>query len=334
MYNDFYGFSDKPFDVTTNPHFLFLTERHKEALASLLYGIQERRGIMVLLGEVGTGKTTLLKAAVKRLEDSVKIAFLFNTACNYEELMEMVLDAFGIYNPHVSLSSVGKFNKLKKYVEFMAKKGVNHAVIIDEAQNLDYESLENWRLLSNLENEQGKLIQIVLSGQPELEIKLKDHRMRQLDQRVSIRQYIGPLGKKETFEYIEHRFSLVGSRNLFDEKSLKIIRKYSQGIPRKINSICDNALLIGYATESEEINASITREAVKDLTGSVHNRKSFRETNGCNSGFSRTFRLGDTKIQSFARGVGIRDNLKYVFGLFLIACVIGALGYYFLKSMF
>ena len=272
MYRQFYGFSDKPFDVTANPRFLYLTHGHREALASLIYGIQERRGIMVLIGEVGTGKTTLLKAAVNKLKKNAKVAFVFNPTCDYDDLMETVLDAFGLWNYNVALSRLGKFKKLKQYVEFMAKRGANPVVIIDEAQNLDFQSLENWRLLSNLEYDDKKLIQIVFAGQPELESKLRDHRIRQLDQRVSVRQYIGALSKKETFEYIEHRFGIVGSTNLFDRKSLNIIWKYSRGIPRKINVICDNALLIGFAKESDTITKDITREAFRDLTKSPYRR--------------------------------------------------------------
>ena len=210
MYNEFYGFSERPFNVTTDPRFLFLTKETKEALSSILYGIHERRGIMVLFGEVGTGKTTLLKAAVKKLKNTVRIAFVFNTAGGHDSIMEMVLDAFGLVEEGERLSKASMFKRLKQYAESQTKAGRKPVVIIDEAQNLDFESLENWRLLSNLETEKGKMIQLVFAGQPELERKLKDHRMRQLDQRVSLRQYIIPLNKKQTIQYIDYRLKKVG----------------------------------------------------------------------------------------------------------------------------
>ncbi len=332
MYNQFYGFSEKPFDVTSNPRFLYMTSGHKEALASLLYGIQEKRGILVLIGEVGTGKTTLLKAAINDLENSVKIAFVLNPIFDYDDLLETVLDAFDLWNSQVELSRLGKFKKLKQYVEFMARQGVNPVVIIDEAQNLDFQSLEDWRLLSNLENDDGKLIQIVLAGQPELENKLRDHRMRQLDQRISVRQYIGALSKKETFEYIEHRLGIVGSGNLFDRKSLDIIWKYSQGIPRKINVICDNALLIGFANDSETITNKITREAFQDLSNSPYAGSRGRK------GRMDKGRSGFVSGQYFEglailwKWTGDRRTVMLAIAAFVVASILGMLGF-FLKDI-
>ncbi len=269
MYIEFYNFSEKPFDITSNPRFLFFTPVYKEVLASLIYGIQERRGILAIFGEVGTGKTTLLKAAVEHLKDTTHFAFIFNTDADFSEQLELVAEEFELMSPLVNISTSRRINKLKKYAEFKAEKKENVVIIIDEAQNLDYEVFESWRLLSNLESEAGKLIQIVFSGQPELEKKLKEYRLRQLDQRISHRQYIKTLNMEETFNYVKHRLKIAGgAENIFNDNSLKLVWYYSQGVPRKINILCDNVLLIGFALGKKKITEEITREAIEDLTRS------------------------------------------------------------------
>lgn len=268
MYNEFYNFSEKPFDITSNPKFIFFTPVYKEVLASIIYGIQERRGILAIFGEVGTGKTTLLKAAVEHLKDTTHSAFIFNTNADFSEQMESVAEEFKLISPLVSISTSKLINKLKKFAEFKTKKKENVVIVIDEAQNLNYEALESWRLLSNLENEAGKLIQIVFSGQPEFEKKLKEHRLRQLDQRISHKQYIKLLNREETFEYVKHRLKIAGGDNVFDDKSLELVWHYSGGVPRKINILCDNILLIGYALKKQQITEEISREAIEDLTKS------------------------------------------------------------------
>ena len=266
MYTQFYGLSEKPFDVTSNPKFLFLPPSHREALASLVYGIQERRGIMVIVGEVGTGKTTLLRAAMAHLEETTRFAFIFYTNTDFSEQLKMLADELKISSPAMRVSEAKLFGRLKEFAEFQAKKHHNVAILIDEAQNLDFQTLENYRLLSNIESRVGKLVQIVLSGQPELETKLKDHRLRQLVQRISLRRYLAPLTREETLEYIAHRLKIAGGEDLFEENCLDLIWEYSGGIPRKINMICDNALLIGYGLEQRKITPEIIREAQEDLT--------------------------------------------------------------------
>ena len=268
MYTNFYSLSEKPFDVTSNPRFLYLPPSHREALASLVYGIQERRGMLVLVGEVGTGKTTLLRAAMEQLEETTRFAFIFYTNMDFFEQLKMVAEELKISSPAMRPSEAQLFTRLKEFAGFQAKKGQNVAILIDEAQNLDHQTLENYRLLSNIESKAGKLVQIVFSGQPELETKLKDHRLRQLAQRINLRRYLVPLTREETFDYIAHRLKIAGGEGLFKDGGLELVWDYSGGIPRKINMICDNALLIGYGLEQKEITAEIIQEAHDDLTRS------------------------------------------------------------------
>ena len=268
MYTHFYRLTEKPFDVTSNPRFLYLPPSHREALASLVYGIQERRGVLVLVGEVGTGKTTLLRAAMEQLEETTRFAFIFYTNTDFSEQLKMVAEELKISSPAMRVSEAKLFNRLKEFAEFQAKKGQNVAILVDEAQNLDYKTLENYRLLSNIESRAGKLVQIVFSGQPELEKKLNDHRLRQLAQRINLRRYLAPLDEKETLEYVNHRLKIAGGEGLFSDACLELVWKYSGGIPRKINMICDNALLIGYGLEKRKITPEIIQEVHSDLTWS------------------------------------------------------------------
>jgi general secretion pathway protein A len=336
MYIDFYGLSQKPFDVTCNPRFLYLTLEHKETLASLLYGIQERRGIMALIGEVGTGKTTMLRAAIENLGPSVKIAFVFNTTDDFENLLEMVLDDLGILDDPSTLSKSGKLIKLRKYAEFEAKRGCSVVIIIDEAQNSSFECLENWRLLSNLETEHGKLIQIVLSGQPELERKLKDYRLRQLDQRIGVKRYIGPLDKKDTFNYVKYRLKVVGGKNVFDENSLELIWRFSAGIPRKINIVCDNALLIGYAVQSKRITKEIVGEAIDDVSKSPYATVSEENREFDWMGFRMDSAEEEDEDEDYPTGRIREPGRRYpiVFAVILIACIIGVFGFFLMEPMF
>ena len=254
MYTPFFGFSEKPFDITPDPKFLYLSTKHRETLAALLYGIRERRGFIAIMGEVGTGKTTLINTVLSRLDQKTKVAYLFNTDVIFEQLLIMALLEFNLVRPEESLTKVQALTRLNEFAIGQLSDGGNVVLIVDEAQNLDQRCMENLRLLSNLETKKRKLIQIVLSGQPELEIKLKKPELRQLEQRISLKRYTTPLTENETCEYIRHRLNIANYEQpiLFDRKAQKIIWKYSRGVPRKINIICDNALLIGYAKEKEK----------------------------------------------------------------------------------
>jgi general secretion pathway protein A len=267
MYSSFYGFSEKPFEVTPDPKYFYSTPSHREMLASLLYGIKERRGFICFTGEVGTGKTMLISAALDRLDENTKVAYITNTALNFMQLLLVTLEELGIVEPGNRISKLKAIRLLNDFTVRQLVKGGNVVLIIDEAHNLDADSMENLRLLSNLETRKHKLIQIVLSGQPELDAKLGRPELRQLAQRISVRRTIQPLTEKETDSYIQHRLNVSGytGADLFRNKARKMIFEYSWGIPRRINILCDNALLIGYALKKREIDSDCVTEAAHDL---------------------------------------------------------------------
>jgi len=267
MYSSYFGFSDKPFEVTPDPKYLYASPSHKEMLASLVYGIRERRGFICLTGEVGTGKTMLINAALDRLDERTKVAYIGNTALTFGQLLSVTLEELGILEEGKQISKVKSIRLLNKFTLDQLSAGGNVVMIIDEAQNLAPDSMENLRLLSNLETRKHKLIQIVLAGQPELEKKLDRPELRQLTQRISVRRVIKPLSEEETFAYIQHRLTVAGCREseLFNIQAQKMIYEYTGGIPRKINILCDNALLIGYALKKRTIDADCVSEAANDL---------------------------------------------------------------------
>lgn len=267
MYTQYYQFTQKPFGVTPDPKFLYMSGDHQESLASIIYGIRERKGFIAVIGEVGTGKTTLLNAAIEELNKQIKYVFIFNTDVNFNELLMTILIELGLAKADQNLPKYTALGLLNQYATEEFAAGGNIAVFIDEAQNLDSRTMENLRLLSNLETTKYKLIQIVLAGQPELALKLRERELRQLAQRINLRRYINPLSKKDTFHYIRHHLRVAGytGEKLFTDASLKKIWKYSKGVPRKINLLCDNALLLGYGLGKREISISIVKEAIRDL---------------------------------------------------------------------
>jgi type II secretory pathway predicted ATPase ExeA len=281
MYERYYQLDRRPFDVTPSPRCLYLSKSHKEALAALIYGVTERRGFIALIGEVGTGKTTLINAALERLSENVRTAFIFNTDVSFNEILNMALVEFGLSDGEEHLSKVTALNRLNKYATKQFSEGANVVLIIDEAQNLDFQTMENLRLLSNLETSKYKLVQIVLSGQPELDEILRTHELRQLAQRINLRRYLLPLSEPETYEYIQQHLEEAGRKDgkLFDKRTLRLIWRYSRGVPRKINMLCDNALLIGYGLDKKKITESVVREAIKDFNASPYdeNAVSFAE---------------------------------------------------------
>lgn len=265
MYNQFYSFSENPFNLTPDPKFLYLSPSHREALASMIYGINERKGFISITGEVGTGKTTLIYSLLDNLSDKVKPIFIFHTTVTFEEFLANILIEL-----NVPISNEDKTSLLHKLNEFLSKKMSQQetlAVIIDEAQNLPRESLEEFRMLSNIETSKQKLLQILLIGQPELEAKLNLGNLRQLKQRIAIRRHIRPLNLKESKEYINHRLNVVGSSSskVFSSDATSLITNYAGGIPRTINILCDNALLIGYGLSQKKINGTIIKEVIENL---------------------------------------------------------------------
>jgi general secretion pathway protein A len=267
MYCKYYGFSEEPFEITPDPNFLYMSPGHEEVLTSIIYGIQSRRGIMAVVGEVGTGKTTLLNTALEWLSEKTKVAYVINFDVDFDDLLSMALINLGLSTADQTLTKVEALQRLKDFALRQLNDSGNVALIVDEAQNLNQKAMENLRLLSNLETPKYKLVQIVLSGQPELEAKLARPELRQLTERISIRRYIDPLKEKETYAYIRHRQEVAQYKGpmLFSPEAQHLIWKVSQGIPRKINILCDNALLIGFRERQRKIEPAIIQKVVNDL---------------------------------------------------------------------
>ena len=243
MYLEFYGLKEKPFNATPDPKFLYLTPGHREALAQLVYGVEEQKGFLVLTGEVGTGKTTLIQTLLQKLDSNTAVAFVFNSSLTFDEVFEYALQDYGV---KVEGSRVQRLIALNNYLIERRRAGQNTVLILDEAQNLEPETLEQVRLLSNFESPTEKLLQILLVGQPELKEKLQSPRLRQLKQRIGLRCAIPPMISTETRDYIRTRLRIAGARdlNLFDDAAIRSIAEYAGGIPRVVNIVCDHALLI------------------------------------------------------------------------------------------
>ncbi len=323
MYCHFFGFAEKPFDVTPDPKFLYLTPGHRETLAALTYGIAERRGFITVVGEVGTGKTTLLNTVLGRLDEKVRAAFIFNTDLTFDEMLTLILFDLGLVRPDETLPKMEALLRLHEFAIRQLLGGGNVVLIVDEAQNLDHSAMEKLRLLSNLETRKHKLIQIILSGQPELDVKLNQPELRQLRQRISLRRYITPLSEKETYEYIQHRLTVAGysGPSLFNRQTQKMTWEYSGGVPRKINVLCDNALLIGYALRQKSIEASVIEEAIRDLNWSPFS--SSRRNQATDPVQPPPRSRGRTSHSRFATAA------SFVFaaaGIFLVALVLGTSG--------
>lgn len=265
MYTKFYNFSEKPFNLTPDPKFLYLTPKHQEALASMIYGINDRKGFISITGEVGTGKTTLIYTLLNNLNEKVKTVFVYHTNITFEQLLKNILIELDV--PTGDEDKVSLLYKLNEYVIQRLSQQETLAIIIDEAQNLPKEVMEELRMLSNLETSKSKLLQIVLVGQPELEAKLNSEGLRQLKQRIGIRRQIRPLSQEDSRKYIEHRLNVVGSSSsrVFTSKAISLICRYAGGIPRTINIICDNGLLIGYGESKKKVDANIIKEVIKDM---------------------------------------------------------------------
>jgi len=266
MYETYYGLKENPFSVTPDPKYIYLGENHQEAFAHLLYGVRERKGFVVITGEVGSGKTTLIHYLLSKLNgnDNAKTAYLFNTKLNGDDFIQYILKDLG-----VEVNGGTKSSNLYSLYRYLLKAYQNNEkviLIVDEAQGLNPEVLEEIRLLSNFETSKSKLLQIILVGQPELKKMLSQHELRQLKQRINMRYHLNPLSEKETKEYIEKRVRTAGAKKqLFTEKALKEIYRRSGGIPRLINVLCDNSLLTGYAFDQKMVEKKSVTEAAKDL---------------------------------------------------------------------
>src|SRR5437764_1158144 len=270
MYEDYFGFNRPPFSITPDPRFFYDNPVYREAFASLRYGIEARKGFIVITGEAGTGKTTLLKVFMQGAEATIHTAFIFNPKLTATELLRLILNDLGIAHSTIAHSTedrVALMRHLNDYLIEQLKKRQIVALLVDEAQQLSNELLEELRLLSNLETNKDKLIQIVLMGQPELEERLDQPELRQLKQRVAVRCRLSPLKNHEVYFYIESRLRTAGfeGKELFDPEAVERITLYSKGIPRLINLICDNALLICYAASKRKVSEEMVEEVAGDL---------------------------------------------------------------------
>lgn len=265
MYEKFYDFKERPFNVTSDPAFFFLSKKHKEAFSHLIYGIEQRKGILQITGEIGTGKTTLCRALLNRLDKKIKTALILNPSFSEVQLLQLIIEDLGITSK--SKSRIRLISELNKFLIQETNSGGNVVLIIDEAQNLKIGQLEQIRLLSNLETEKEKLLQIILVGQPELKEKLSLPQLRQLNQRISVKYHIQPLDKDELRDYIGHRLRVAGDGNTvsFSPEAVGEIFLYSQGVPRLINILCDRALLAGFVLNSKHINYEIIKRCVEEL---------------------------------------------------------------------
>src|ERR1700688_2315492 len=267
MYKSFFGLKESPFRVNPDPRYLYLTREIQEAMAGLTHGIQTRKGFVTLIGEVGTGKTTLVNRLLDWLkEQQIHVAFIVNSRLNTTQLFEFILAEFDI-----SCDSRSKSQQLMRLNQFLLERhGANETVvlIIDEAQNLTYPVMEEIRLLTNLETSTDKLLQIVLSGQPELDEKLKLPQLRQLLQRIVFRCRTVPLTQEETHGYVTERLRIAGANGapIFSKEALDAIQKYSRGIPRVINLLCEHSLINSFAERLKPIPAKVVEEIAREFT--------------------------------------------------------------------
>jgi general secretion pathway protein A len=267
VYEKFFSLEETPFVLTPDPRVLFRGKTHHEILAALVYGVTSQKGLMALIGDVGTGKTTLGRALLRELPADVHSALVLNPHLSGAELMGAILDDLGVERKGSTKGEL--MTTLGEYLLTAGERGETVLVVVDEAQQMSVEALEQIRILSNLETPTRKLLQIVLAGQPELESMLKRHELRQLDQRIGIRCRLGALDRRDTYRYVEHRLRAAGlnGRLPFTPDALALIYRHSRGIPRVINLVCDRALMAAYSAQAREIPASLVRSAIRSLDG-------------------------------------------------------------------
>jgi general secretion pathway protein A len=265
MYCEYFGFAKRPFELTPDPSFLFLGEAHREGLATLVYGVQSGKGFVLITGEVGTGKTTLLHALLSQLDSSTACAFLFNPRLEPLDFFHMLFEELGIGTP--CRTKAEYLLSLNRFLIDRLQKNEPTLLIVDEAQNLSPEMLEEIRLLSNLETPTSKLIQIMLVGQPELKDLLARPELRQLRQRIGLRHHLRPFDEGEVAEYVAERLARAGytGRGLFRRGAIRELHAVTGGTPRLINSVCDAALLLAYSRDQSQLDAALIREAAADM---------------------------------------------------------------------
>jgi len=271
VYTSYFGFKENPFSLTPDPNYLYLSHNHKEAFDHLLYGINERKGFIVITGGIGTGKTTLCRALLGALDSSTKTALIFNAYISDMELLRTINQEFGIGAGEPGLSKKGHIDSLNRFLLETFSSGGNAVLLIDEAQNLSHTVLEQIRMLSNLETEKEKLVQIVLAGQSELRELLASPSLRQLDERIMVRYDLKPLDKTDVKGYVEHRLVVAGGKGnvRFTRGAFEVIYAYSLGNPRRINGVCDRALLIAYSKDEFTISKKMVQKAIEDIRGDL-----------------------------------------------------------------
>jgi general secretion pathway protein A len=269
VYLEYYGLSEPPFDLAPNPRFLYFSPRHREAFNHLLYGLRERKGFVQLTGEVGCGKTTLCRALLRELGVGYETALILNPWLGPNDLLPAVAAEFGLHSVGgTARETLGILN------DFLLKQhelGREAVLVVDEAQDLTAEHLEQVRLLSNLETDESKLLQIILLGQPELRARLEQHELRQLRQRITVRFHLGPLRPDELGPYIQYRLGVAGGngRPQFTAAALWRVQLYSRGIPRLINALCDKCMLAGFVAKRDRIGYTTVARAVRELEGKI-----------------------------------------------------------------
>ncbi len=269
MYNDFFKLKEDPFSITADPEFFFASPQHAEAYSSLLYGIQNRKGILVITGEVGTGKTMLCRTLLNHLQGDVKTALVLNPVFSPVQLLRFICKDLGIEG--YFRNKFALIDALNAFLIKESDQGNNVVLIIDEAQNLSSQQLEQIRLLSNFETEKEKLLQIILIGQPELQSKLDSPSLRQLKQRVTVRYHLEPLKEADVAPYIKHRLTVAKDPDdfldnvQFPPAAIKTIFTLTQGVPRLINILCDRALLAGFVNEQKIITETLIHSAAKEV---------------------------------------------------------------------
>jgi general secretion pathway protein A len=265
MYTRYYGFKSRPFDLLPDPRFLYLSKEHELALTHLEYGITDNKGFIVLTGDVGTGKTTLINHLLKKIEPAVNTALIYNTNIDARSFLEMIVRDFGLETGDSRLSTL--YNILYQFLLDEYIQGRRSILIIDEAQNMPTETMEEVRMLSNFETEDTFLLQIIMAGQPQLRKRLNDPELAQLSQRISVYYHLPPLERSEIGQYIEYRLKVTGYDSdvpLFTSNAIEIISEYTKGVPRLISSICDTALVYGYADEIKTIDSDIVQRVIKN----------------------------------------------------------------------
>jgi general secretion pathway protein A len=266
MYLEFYGLKRRPFDMTPDPTFFFPSQKHTEALSSLVYTITEKRGLVVITGEIGSGKTTVCRTLLRKLDPDAKVAMITNTNLTAKQLLEAISSQFGL--PTDNRTKVSLLSALNRFLLEQNQSGNSVVLILDEAQNLSVKALEEMRLLSNIETDTQKLVQIMLLGQPELRQKLNMPELEQLRQRVSLRYHLRSLDRNETRRYIQHRLNIAGDQGAvkFTKGALDSLYRFSRGTPRLINVVCDQALLMGYLREKSKLDHPIIDEIVAEFS--------------------------------------------------------------------